>query len=258
MFRSEHVLLAFLLSLGACGLPEAPEDLYELGAWLYAHHAVEDPSYREVGFGQLLGWLDTYGEEAASGYEVAGLSRDDVKDLNDGTHDVGGILGIAVATPSDFSVDEQIVALLETDQEEISPARYTSYDREWLGSLGAFTARLDERIESVEQVDVALPAGVTSHQEPFNQYVWVDAASGESLLQRAWLPEPGQLSVDWLVVYEQYYLNALLPREGGCWRLQITWVVADTGFLPESSFKEMSADSMAGLAADTEVWLAGR
>lgn len=245
-----------VFTLSSCGrLPQAPSDLFDLGAWFFAEHPQEDPAGREQGMVKLNAWLERYGADAETGYEVAGLKSADVADLDGHSHSVQDIVGIAVATRSSHGVADHVLALMETDQEEVCPDRYLSFERAWDGNLGCFVAGFCERISSIEDVEISLPAGLESVQSTENEYVWVENEAGAALLQRSWLPMPGDLSLDVLEVRDQYYLSVVLPRGDGGWRVQVTWLVAETDLVPESSLMEMSADSMVELAQATESWM---
>ena len=61
--------------------------------------------------------------------------------------------------------------------------------------------------------------------------------SGWALMSRAWQLEPGEVSVGWLQIGEQFYFSAVVPNGSGAWRLQVVWVVAEIvgADMPEST-----------------------
>ena len=89
-----------------------------------------------------------------------------------------------------------------------------------------------------------------------NQYLWVETDEVEpALIQRSWLPEEPVLSVDYLVVHEQFYVNAFIPRPGGSYRLQSTWMVIEQDVMPESGMLNMVVNGQQENAGNLESWL---
>lgn len=250
-----RVLLVSVLVVSGCRPPEAPDDLYDVCAWLYPEHASTTPEGREVGLDSVAAWLDARGDEAGDGYEVAPLTQEAVSDLDEAPHRVDGLWGVAVATPSVHDLGDHLHALLEVEPTHLSPDQYAGYTRTWEGDLECFVQGACERVTSTEEVDIHLPLSVESHQRTIHQYVHVASPVGPAVLERAWLPEPGEFSVDWIQIPDQYYLQALLPSATGFWRLQVTWMLEEGGVVPTSAMMDQTADSMADLAAATEAWM---
>jgi len=253
--------MRFLLPLSllaACARPpEAPSDLYDIGAFLYAEHPSGDEAARDAGMESLSAWLDAQGQDAGEGYEVAPLTADVVSALDDNPHTVEDLWGVAVATPSDHGMGDLLHALLEAALDTVSPGQYGAFDRTWEGDIDCFLSGACERISSTEDIEVLLPMGVEGQQHTANQYVWSGTEAGDAVLQRSWLPQPGSFSMSWIVIPDQYYLQAVLPSETGAWRLQITWMVETGGVMPTDLLMQQTADSMVDLATATEAWMDG-
>ena len=253
--RLPYMLVA-LLVLSACRPPEAPSDLDDLCAFLFARHPEEDPAWMEAGMEQLRVWLDAQLAEAADGYEVTGLDEETIDGLDGVDRSTEGMLGVAVATASAFTVPELQRAVLVVDQSEISPDNYLRFERTWLTDLDCFLERTCPRLQTEEDVESALGALVNSEMVTLNQYLWVETGEDElALIQRSWLPEEPTLNVDWLTVHEQFYVNAFVPRPGGSYRLQSTWVVNEQDVMPESGMLNMVVNGQQDNATNLESWL---
>ena len=254
LLRTLAVLGAF--SLVACRPPEAPSDLDDLCAFLFARHPEDDPAWMEAGVEQLQVWLDEQLEEAADGYEVTGLDEETIDGLDGEDRTTDGMIGVAVATSSAFSVSQLQEAVLVVDQSEISPDNYLRFDRSWLTDLDCFLDRSCLRLETEEDVESVLGNLVNSEMITRNEYLWVEAGQDEpALVQRSWLPDEPTLSVDWLVVHEQFYVNAFVPRPGGSYRLQSTWAVNEQDVMPESGMLNMVVNGQQDNASNLESWL---
>lgn len=254
--RFRPLCLLIALALVACRPPEAPTELDDLCAFLFAHHPDDDAAWMQAGMEQLGIWLDEQLAEAADGYEVTGLDEDMVDVLDGVDRSTEGILGVAVATESAFTITELQEAVLVVDATEISPENYIRFDRSWLTDLDCFLDRSCDRLDTEEDVESKLGALVTSEMITMNQYLWVQTEQDEpALIQRSWLPDEPTLNVDWLVVHEQFYVNVFLPRPGGSYRLQSTWVVNEQDVMPESGMLNMVVNGQQDNATNLEAWL---
>ncbi len=243
----------FLVILSCARPPQAPEDLDSLAAWLWARH--DDDVAVEEGLANLHAWMEQSGPELFEGVELTGLVEADIASLDDREHSLEGVLGVAVALESQHSVEAWVDALLVRDQAEILPGHYQSYERTWETDRDCFVAGTCERALSREELEAKLPLGVVATNPTTNTYLWADSPLGPAVVQRSWLPEPGEISLSDWVIQDQYYLNVLLARGGGSWRIQATWMVHDQSLFSESGLLSFGADGMIDLAEDTETWL---
>ena len=237
--------------------PDAPDDLDLLCSYLFVHHPDEDDAEMAAGLANLGVWLTDHWEETEDGFVVDGLTDETVDDLDGRDRSVEDILGVAVATRSEHAVDDAASALLEVDQVEVEPDWYETFDRTFLTDLDCFMVRECDRLETVELMEVNLAMGIKSTNEAYNQYVWVENDDGWSLIQRSWLVEQPEDNSPLIEVYEQYYLNAFVPRAGGHYRMQTTWLVNDQSLLGEDGTLYMVALGMETHAENLEAWLDG-
>jgi len=235
--------------------PDAPTTLDELCSYLFVHHPDEDPAEMAAGLGNLTVWLGEHWAETEDGVVVHGLDQETVDALDGTERSVEDIVGVAVASESDHTVDEAAHALLEVDQLEVHPDVYNSYSREYVTDLDCFMDHTCDRLDTTEAMDINLALGVTSVHDTYNQYLWVELEGGPSLVQRSWLPE--QPVVTMVDVYEQFYINALVPIDGGHYRLQSTWMVNDQTLLGEDAILYMVGKGQQQNADNLEAWLDG-
>ncbi len=257
MHRALALAIPMLLAAGCPRPPDAPTELDDLCSYLFVHHPDEDEAEMAAGLGNLVDWLDEHWEETADGFVVDGLDEATVDSLDGVDRSTEDILGVAVATRSEHGVDDAASALLEVDQKLVEPDWYETFDRTFLTDLDCFMARDCLRLETLERMEVNLAMGVKSTNEAYNQYVWVPVDDDWALVQRSWLVEPPEDNSPLLEVYEQYYLNAFVPRSGGHYRQQTTWLVNDQSILGEDGTLYMVALGMETHAENLEAWLDG-
>lgn len=217
--------LALLATLSACVAVEAPEELDELVVWLYENHPTDDPAYLEAGVDSLVAWIEAE-EEIANRYTISGLGEEAVNGLDETERVAWGLVGMAVITDSEYTVDDAARAMVITSIDEIYP-EFVTYQRQWLDESDpdCFVAVDCDRAESLENYEAHYTGNLITVAESQNQYVWVDAATGWTFFQRNWLTVPPEVNQSLAEVDEQMYLNLFVPREsGGHWRLQATWM----------------------------------
>lgn len=247
--------IALVVITGCPRPPDAPEDLDELCSYLFVHHPDEDAAEMAAGLANLATWLDGHWEETTDGFVVQGLTDSVVDGLDGKDRSVDEILGVAIATRSEHPVDAASSALLEVDQKEVEPDWYETFDRTFVTDLDCFMARECLRLETLELMEVNLALGIKSTNEAYNQYAWTEIEDGWSLVQRSWLVDQPEDNSPLLEVYEQYYLNAFVPRDDGHYRLQTTWLVNDQTLLGEDATLYMVALGMETHAENLEAYL---
>lgn len=243
-----------LLTLAGCSRPpEAPDDLYDLCTYLYTHQADDDPAAVEAGLEALSAWIDASWDEDIAGYEVAPLDDAAIDDLGD--HTVSGNVGVAYVYRTHHPVDVSVRAHLTADKTLVHAGTYTSYERVHDGDVECFLSGECERHRTTEDVEVSLPLGIGTTTHTVNDHVWAEADRGTAMVQRSWLDGPAEVTVDWLEIDEQYYLNLFLPDGDGAYQLQTTWMVNEQSFVPEAMFLNSVISSMEDLAVELEAWV---
>jgi hypothetical protein len=255
-----HRVLPFLaLPLAACGPPDAPDELADLCGYLFGHLMDERPRELEAGLANLDAWLADPEHLASTleGYEVTNLDEAVLDTIEDEVPDLGNLHGAAVATQGVDPVWDIAWTLVMVEPEALSPELYEHYDREFLTDPDCFMARECEVLEVANTMTNHYPLGVTISTANHGQYRWVDTEGGAALVQRTWLVSPAEVSVPWLTVDDQYYLNVVLPDGEGSVRLMSTWILATllSSDVPEGLALNLVIDNMQSIYADVDAWL---
>jgi len=264
---SRPALLALTLvlsaQLGCKRPPAAPAELDKLCAYLFTHFDDEDPASLEVGIDNLEAWLDQSLEETLEGYEVSVLDQDTVDALDDVDRDLTGVVGAAVGYESHNSVIDQTHALVLADQAEVFEGTYSSYTREFLSDADCFMAGDCETAKMLNSGVADYPFSLEVSSSSWADFRWVERggshfSTGEnSLAHRTYMTGPAEVNVDWIQVREQYYLDIVMPRDGGALKLQATWFVAEVGDapLPENMALQLVIGSMQDAGSKLDEWV---
>jgi hypothetical protein len=251
--------LPLLLLTTACKPPpEAPRELDELAAYIYAHHADEDPAAEQDALSKLTAWLEENWADAEDGYEIGALDEATVDSLDDVDRATEGMLGLAVPTASEHSVDEAAYAMLAVLESEVYPKMFVEYEREQIGDIDCFLAHDCDRVEARENMksDFGL---VVSVSQAYNRYLWVDLEGGPAFVQQNWIEFPPDVTgtlASYVEVDEQFYLNLFMPRADGFWRLQATWMIFTQDGVPQDVAMNMAVANMQGNSETLDDYLA--
>ncbi len=249
-----------VLPVAACGPPDAPDELADLCGYVFGHLADDDPRALETGLANLDAWLSDPAnlESTLEGYEVTNLDAGVLEPIEDEVPDLENLHGAAVATRGRDPVWETAWTLVMVDPETLSPDIYERYDREYLTDVDCFLQRECEILEVANAMTNHYPLGVTISTTNHGQYRWVETGQGLALVQRTWLTSPAEVSVSWLTVDDQYYLNVVLPHGDASTRLMSTWILATllSADVPEGLALNLVIDNMQSIYADVDAYLA--
>lgn len=245
-----------VLGVGCRPPPDAPQELDELVGYLFEHVDNEDPAYLEVGAANLDAWLAARLDETLEGYAVNDLSDDGVAVL-EGEKDLEDLAGAAVGAESHHGVADLGIAITIDDPTQMYPDTVLGFDRAYHGDVDCFVAGDCNFLEAETHTESAYALGLKVSTHSMVQWRWVETAGGQALIQRTWLREPADVSLDFLSVDQQYYVWMFIPVDGGSRSIQATWVVAGIsgGAVPESTALNLVIDSMSNGAADLEAWV---
>lgn len=246
-----------ILALAGCRVPpEAPAEIDDLTTYLYENHDEEDPLVLAAGVDSFVTWLDENFETLDDKYSITPLSEETVDSLDDEDRTSEGLIGLAVVTTSEHSVEDAAFANTAVSIEEVYGDQYTDYTREVVGDVDCFLAAECDRLESDERYTAHFPLGLQSQSHMYNQYVWSEGEVGRAYIQRNWLVEKPTVNNDLLDVDQQMYLNVLLPREsGGHYRLQATWMIVTQSGVDPGVALNLTANSMRGSSEELETWM---
>jgi hypothetical protein len=246
-----------LLALCACRPPpQAPEDLYDLAAYLYDHGWDEDQEALRLGLEQLGGWLEDHPEAALEGYEVGALSEQTLDAVDEQDRTTEGMVGLSLSRLSHHPIEDSTWALVSVAQDEIFPGTFADYERSYLSGPDCFVDRSCDRMEAMEELHSTFPLGLETWSTAHNQYVWVELEGGWAMVHRTWQLEPPQTSSNLMSVEEQAYLNLFVPGRDGAWRLQAQWTVySDENNTPEDLAKTLVLGFFEDCHDLLEAWL---
>jgi MYXO-CTERM domain-containing protein len=232
--RAAPLLLLPSLALGCRQVPPAPEELDELCGYLFAHFDDEHPEALQEGLTNLDTWLLGHLEETLEGYSVTSLSEETIDALDDRARNPDDMIGAAVGTESVHTPYALGVPQVVDDQEELFPDSHDHYERTYLTDADCFVEQRCEDAAVQNYIEDTYPiiGSVITHNH--GQYRWIETEKGTAWIQRTWFDVPAELEVDWISIQDQYYLNLLLPQEGGTLTLQSMWIEAYWDGLPVS------------------------
>jgi hypothetical protein len=233
---------AFLV---ACGPPEAPQELDELCAYLYARQTDEDPEAMEAGIANMAAWLDQNAAEVEEGYTVQNLDQASLDALDDRERDASAILGGAIASVSPMSLDAMLEALITADQAAVFPETYISFEREFEEDPACFLAGECPRLEFYNDTLTDLPLVGELASTSTSQDLWVEYEHGPALMHRSWMHERSTASV--LTIEQQYNIAVTIPRaDDTAWRLQAVWADVEVvgADIPASTMLNLLIDGL--------------
>jgi MYXO-CTERM domain-containing protein len=251
-------MVAVALLAGCARPPEAPDQLDELCAYIYGHFQDEDPAALESAVTHLDVWLNDHFDEAAAGYVVNDLGAAEVDPLDAPEVDLSGLVGASVVTDIDHSVRAVTEAIITVSPQDIYQDTYSAYERQWLSDPECFPPFACEEANAFTHSESAWPLGLVVGVYLYQDYRWIETEYGPAMLQRTWLSQPADSSLDWLNINAQYFMAVNLPqKDGSTHRLQAMWVVAQLGdaAVPEDMALDLVIDSMQGEDARLDTWL---
>lgn len=250
------VLPVFLLILavGCRRPPDAPVELDDLCAFLFAHFADEDTWWLEPGVDNLHLWLDGVDEEGnprldqtLEGYAVHNLTEEDLLTVESEATTLVDLAGAAVGFDSAFAVDDMAEPLIIEEQEVVFPDSYDAHEREFLTDPDCFFDHECDYVKTTNHVEASYALGLKVTTEAIAEYRWVPHRGEWALLHRTYLLQPAEVSMSFIDVNAQYYVGATLPQEDGtALRLSTTWISArlGSGAPPEAAALNLVINSM--------------
>jgi len=227
--------LVLLLAVSGCKRPDdAPEDLDALCAYLFAHHPDDDPDALVAGLVELEEWFEISWVDG-EGYVINPLSEQAVDQVDEVDRSAVDMTGVAVGTVSSHDLDDAVRAWAATDQDVVYPKMFSWYEREYVGDVDCFMDRDCLRLEAEERYESKFALGLKTEVHGYNQYRWVELDRGWGMVHRFWMMEPPNANSQFLEVDEQFYMNVVVPAQGGGhWRMQSMWIIYTQDSVPDS------------------------
>jgi len=253
--------LALLITLlvGCKAPPEAPTQLEELAAYVFAHAWDDDTEELEAGVVNLDAWLSKGGnlESTIEGYQITQLDQETVDAIDDNDRSVSDLIGASVAHQSAFSPRDLTYTLVMEDQSEVFPKIYDVYEREYDSDPSCFPGHSCTELEAAAESESSWAGLIRVVSKNHIQFRWVETEVGWAMVHRSWLTEPADVSYDGVKVHAQYFLAVTLPDGDGAVRMQATWIDSEYGALPvsEDYAKQLVVNSMQKQGDTLEEWL---
>jgi hypothetical protein len=252
-------LVLCLWSVAACRPPEAPETLDDLASFLFAHTWDEDEAYLQPGLENLMVWLDANFDQTSEGYEVTNITPEAVASVAGEDRVLEGLIGAAVGYDIAYPLADVVDVMLFEDPMEVYPGDYEFYDREFLSDTECFKERTCMHLENQIHLAANYPLGIVGESHTQMQNHWVETEAGMAYVHRNWTRWEPTISVDWLIIHQQYYMAVTLPKKDGTTRrLAAMWLDAEilNAGIPDAMALSMTIDTMASTGDKVAAYLA--
>lgn len=248
-----------ILLLVACHkVPEAPAEIEDLCAWLFAHQ--DEPELLPDGLTKLQTWLATR-TESEEGYQLPPLEPEDVADVDRPDRDLTDALGGVGDAVSPHSLQSHVDFILLADQSVVDPGDYSKFDRTFLVGGDCFGARDCERTETWNDIVKTAAFGVTIPYEYPKDYQWVDFVANEgdtraAVVSRGSVAEESFDESGNNGILQSFTLDVFLERPtGDLHRVQALWtetkLVIDD-IVTEDFLRKELAKGLQDVFADTD------
>lgn len=221
--------LTVSLVLSACKVEPAPEDLDGLTHWFWQHLDDEDPEALQTGAESLWAALDAPSFEGPIDGSITSLSADELALVGMGDNSLDDLHGVFMANDVACSTDLLEYQIYATNQDEMHPDTYVSYEREYTTDLEAFQARETEWLEwrstyVVQDTSVSYSAVILGTMRYVEDLGRGSDLAGPLLVSRGVLEAPAYTDDDQdRGMFQDYQLEVYLPREDESLHLYAMW-----------------------------------
>ncbi|MCO4743383.1 MAG: hypothetical protein KC912_01255 [Proteobacteria bacterium] len=231
-------LLPLLILLPACKRPpEAPAELDDLSRYLYRSWGAEDEAEREVGFSNLIAFLETIDMEdnlQDRAWELTPVNEDDLWDIEWPTEqDPAATLGVAVARQSVYPPLDHATLQIEEDQLPAEPSA-NEYVRTFDVDPTCFLDETCNPLFSVNQVqrqNLLISVDFTLYKD----FRWVETDNGPALFARSYVDQVWEGNSGGSSIVQSYSCDIWLPDGNGTtWRYQTLWSESEVGGASDS------------------------
>ena len=184
-------------------------------------------------------------------------SAESLDSLSDKERTIGdNLLGAAVGYQHEYSMKKIIRAAFVAPWEDVVDNTYDSTTASSTKNQPASQQRL--YLARIHDHSVSTWVGLIT-VESFNkgQVRWVETEHGWMNVQRTWLVDPAEVSLDNIEVNANYFIGVVMPTKKGVVRISATWIDSDYGALPVSEdwAKSQIVDQMQEQNRAIEKWL---
>jgi len=199
---------------------------------LFGHVWTDDPDHLDIGLENLRIWLEDNLEETEEGFEVNTLDQEQVDALDNCKRDASGLLGAAVATRSDYAVEDMVRTNIDVPARDVYDRVVYQTRKDFTPDKDCFLDQECERLQYRSLSESILPLGINVKSKNGVQHRWIETDHGTANVYRTWLQKPAIISWDSMHIDTQFYLSAALPWDNGTIRLQATWAATSSEALP--------------------------
>ena len=239
-------MLFFLL---ACKAPiVAPEDLDSLLDYFYIHMEGEQEEALLAGVSNLYSFVDNNTEELEIGYDVSSLSVEAMETTGESTEYLDDMYGVALLYDTPYPVEDIAWCYTAVDLVEIYPDRYLSYEREVFGDLDCFLNLECKTFSYRSTILSSLPLNAEITTVNLVEMRWLQTERGLAFIQKTWMEEEPEASVEWANLLGQNYLEITWMNEGGSSSIAASWAALQLGDipLPEDTAKNLALNALEG------------
>ena len=244
--------------------PQAPTELSELSAWLFATFETEDSELLGEGLGNLREVFLSEGVDADfddQAWTLTPLTAADVADVVHPDREVGAALPVGLAFVSTYAPAEQARVIVLPDQTPVEPSSPTLYERTFLDpeDPACFPpARCDLlRTDNLVRKENAVMDITYTKRKDFR---WCEVPVADEvapgILSRSWMPAEAQGEAEATAIYQSYSLDVFLPGEdGGSLRYIAMWTEAEMYGLGGDVVVSTMRGGIEDVMVATEEWL---
>ncbi|HJN78027.1 MAG TPA: hypothetical protein QGF58_29205 [Myxococcota bacterium] len=225
------LLLLSAACMGCIQPVEAPSDLDEVSAWLYARFGSEDTGVLEAGAGNLAAvfeGVDLTQGAAELGLSLDPLTEDDVADVEHPGRDFADLVSIGLPFGSSFEAEDHAGVLVLADQTPVEPDSPELYRRHFLSPTdpSCFPGRSCSSLTTWNEV-VKESAIMRIPYAMGREFRWVELGTPGSeqwaVLSRAWIEEEAWGEEGNTALLAMFSLELTWPVEGGSSRFVALW-----------------------------------
>ena len=254
------------LLLAGCTPPiEAPTELHEVTAWLFARFETDQAGVLEAGVSNLeqaLLELDLALPAADRAVSLVPLTEEHVSGLERPDRSLDGLVSVALPFDTAFGPEEHAELVILADQAPVEPDSPDTYDREFLAPTdpSCFPDR-DCRLLRTWNAITKESAVMSIPYETGRDFRWVEigeTGSGRwALLDRSWMEQEAPGAQDQTALYQVFSLSAALPTDDGAVRYAALWTESYVLGVDDTIIANAAADSLEATFEAVEQHLQG-
>ena len=246
------------LFLSCRSIPDAPKSLDLLGSYIFENFDQDNPQYLQQGVSNLDIWVSENREAVLEGYRIENLSQVAISELGMSDDTIlENLLGAAVATDVQNTLDVFLPTILKTDPMELSPDAYGYFHQDWNGNIDCFLQKECDLLTYIPEGLLLFPLGLEIESTVSGQFRWVHVDDMSYVVQRRWMVEPGKSNKDWMQIDQDYALAIFIPMSDGLRIVDLEWVVTYLGDMPvpEDFVLKLAIEAMQDSRTDVDSYI---